>query len=656
VRVEQLFERFPVSAPLAVGTIVFVIIAGLRQIGVFQGAELGTYDVFMRWRPPGHHESPPVVIVEVKESDIQTLKSWPLSDEVLAITLERILSLEPRAIGLDIYRDLPVPPGRERLAQVLRKDQRIVGVYQFPGIQEGVAAPAAIRDTSQVGFNDVIVDPGGIVRRGLLFMSDSRRRSDGSFETFTGYSFALRLALRYLEKDQIFPTPDSANPEYLRIGNTTFRPLEAYDGSYIGMDARGYQFLFDYRDDLENLPRYSFMEFLSGNVNSAHFKDRVVLVGSVAGSVPDLFYTPFSAGLTANQQIPGVTVHAHAVAQLIRFAKGQSAPVGFGSGGVELFWLFIWSVAGAIAGRRVRSLLRITIVGACGAALLVATTFVGFAYGWWIPVVPPLLAWFISGAIITAYLANQELKQRRMLMNLFARHVDPTLADAIWEQRDKFLRGGRPSSTKLTATVMFTDLHGFVHVAEELTPGDLMDWLNDYMEAMMPLVMQRGGVVIRFIGDAIMAAFGLPLARTSEAEIRQDAENAVRCALAMERRLIELNHHLRKRDLPLLGMRVGIYTGSMVGGSIGDSHRLEYNVHGDSVNTAARLEAYDKKSFTPEYATNPCRILIGDTTRAYLDESFSTMDVGEISLRGKDRPVIVYRVSGESTATSPDGE
>lgn len=194
---------------------------------------------------------------------------------------------------------------------------------------------------------------------------------------------------------------------------------------------------------------------------------------------------------------------------------------------------------------------------------------------------------------------------------------------------------------------MFTDLQGFTAISEKLAPQALMDWLNEYMEAMTPLVVNHGGVILRFIGDAIMAAFGVPIARSTDAEIQRDAQNAVRSALDMQRVLIELNARLQSQELPMIGMRIGIFSGCMAAGSIGNAQRLEYNVHGDTVNTAARLESFDKAGFTPDYTSNPCRILIGEGTRKYLNNKFELQDEGELSLKGKQQKVAIYRVTGQ---------
>jgi adenylate cyclase len=201
----------------------------------------------------------------------------------------------------------------------------------------------------------------------------------------------------------------------------------------------------------------------------------------------------------------------------------------------------------------------------------------------------------------------------------------------------------------MIVSVFFTDLVGFTTVSEKVEPQELVSWLSEYMEAMTPHVMDHQGVVLRYIGDAIMAIFGVPLARTTEAEIRQDAAHAVQCALAMEQTLRQLNQRWHERQLPMIGMRIGIFTGPVVAGSIGSVQRLEYNVYGDTVNTASRLESYDKQSFIPDFLHAPCRILIGEVTLRYLDDQYLTQRVGEVTLKGKEQKVTVYRVLGRQS-------
>ena len=179
----------------------------------------------------------------------------------------------------------------------------------------------------------------------------------------------------------------------------------------------------------------------------------------------------------------------------------------------------------------------------------------------------------------------------------------------------------------------------------------MMDWLNEYMEAMATAIMAHQGVVEKYIGDAIMAVFGVPLARTSEEEIRQDARNAVRCALAMRIKMGELNEQWKARGLPVSGMRVGIHTGPLVAGSLGSSERQECTVIGDSVNTASRLESFSLAFAGPESRDtgSRCRIVISEATHLFLGDEFQTREVGNMILKNKNEPVTIYAVITEPT-------
>jgi adenylate cyclase len=157
-------------------------------------------------------------------------------------------------------------------------------------------------------------------------------------------------------------------------------------------------------------------------------------------------------------------------------------------------------------------------------------------------------------------------------------------------------------------------------------------------------VIEHGGVIDKYIGDSIMAIFGVPVPRTTEAEISQDAVNAVKCALAMERSLIELNNRWREQQLPTIGMRIGIFTGPLVAGCLGSVQRLEYTVIGDTVNTASRLESFEKDFFALDCLNSPCRIIIGEATLRRLGPQFKTQRIGEVSLKGKNQKMTVHCV------------
>ena len=171
-----------------------------------------------------------------------------------------------------------------------------------------------------------------------------------------------------------------------------------------------------------------------------------------------------------------------------------------------------------------------------------------------------------------------------------------------------------------------------------------MEWINDYMQSLARHVEACGGFINKYMGDAIMAVFGYPIALTAEADIRRDAFNAVRCATEMRSEILRLNEHWQELGRSAVQMRVGIFSGPTVAGCVGSKDRLEFTVMGDTVNTAARLESFDK-----DYASDDmCRILIGHSTFQLLDGQFSTELVQSIELKGKQEKTTIYRVLGRT--------
>lgn len=604
--------------------------SGLRQVGYLQNLELTAYDLAIRLQPKTPPD-PRIVLVTETETDLQKW-GFPLSDDTLARILERLTASGAQVIGVDKYRDNPVAPGQERLEQVLKANANILWVSKFGGVgMSTILPPQILRGTGRVGFNDLITDPGGIVRRGLLFLDDGQNVS---------YSMPLLLALHYLQSRGITPQPDPAHPEHLRLGNTTIPPFEANDGGYTGADAAGYQFLLDFRGMPAHFPAATVSEVLEGKTPPTFFRDKIVIVGTTARSINDYFYTPFSHNMDDNQRIYGVELFGQVTSQLLRFALDSTPAIRAPGQEIEHAWIWLWCLLGAAAGYFARSLGMFLGATVAGSALIGAAYQLAFTRHMWIPVVPPTLGFLLTAMAVAAYVSSLEKKQRAMLMQIFSRHVSGDVAKTLWEQRDQFLLGNRPKPQQLTATVLFSDIRGFTTISEKLPPKVLMDWLNEYMEAMSATVSQHHGVVNKYIGDAVMALFGVPVARQGIDEISADARRAVGCALAMEQEIERLNQLWATRGLPPVHVRIGIFTGPVVAGSLGGEERLEYTVIGDTVNVASRLESYDK-DFAAE---RTCRILIGESTLHHLREAYQTEAVGTVTLKGKDARIPIHQV------------
>ncbi len=609
------------------------IVIALRLAGLLQSWEWATLDQFFRWRPAQPIQKH-ILIVGINESDIRHVGQWPATDAVLAAMLEKLKAKQPRAIGLDLYRDLPVKPGTPALENVFKSTPNLIGIEKKVADTRGhaVAPPPILSQLGQVGANDVLPDSDGKIRRGLLFLTPE---SESPLP-----SLGLRLALIYLERQGITPTADANG--FMKLGKTVFVPFEENDGGYVGADAGGYQILLNF-NKATPFNRVSMTDVLEDRVPTSWVRDRIVLIGPIAPSLNDFFYTPL---LMSPTQTPGVEIQAHLTSIILSAALEGRPLLQTWLEPLEVLWIFLWSGLGATLTWAVRSqgyknysLLRTAIGLAIAAVGLSVFSYLFFLAHWWIPVVPPLLALNGSATVVLGYITHLERRDRQAVMTIFGRHVSPAIARTIWRNRHQLLKEGRLLARQMTATVLFADLKGFTTIAEQTDPETLMSWLNDYMSAMAGVVRAHGGIVDKFIGDAIMAVFGVPIQRTTTAEIAKDAIAAVRCAQVMALTLKTLNQQWQIQGRPTAAMRVGIATGTVVTGSLGSTQRLDYTTIGDSVNVAARLESYDKS-----IDGDICRILINKETYQHIEEKFSTKFIGEEQLKGRQQPTEIYQV------------
>ncbi|HSF10995.1 MAG TPA: adenylate/guanylate cyclase domain-containing protein [Nitrospirales bacterium] len=638
------------SSAFQIGVItlmVFLGVMGLRWEGFLESAELDAYDWSMRLRPTNTRPPPPITLVSITDQDIRTLGHWPVTDEVLARALDVMTAFHPRAIGVDIYRDLEVPPGRQELDRVLEAHPEILMVMKFGKIEKGgIPGPAMLQGTDRLGFNDVVVDSGGIVRRGLLFLDDG---------TNFYRSFSLLLALQYLQQEKIVPKPAVENSDWLQLGETVIRPFEAHDGGYVEADAQGYQYLLNLERGKNVFPTISLGDILEGNFNPELLQDHIVLVGVIAQGVKDYFYTSQCGTLTVCPPIPGLELHGYMVHQLLRLAKGEGqAPIATFPDSLETAWIGLWVLGGGFIGVRVRGAWRFSLAVLMGLLLLSGVVVSGMMYGTWIPFFPAVIGLVVNAMVVTAWLSNREKQDRALLMSLFSRHVSSEVAQAVWEKRDQFLEKGRLRPQKLVVTTLFTDLEGFTTVAENMEPDTVLDWLNTYMERMVKIITNHGGMVDDYHGDMIKADFGVFRLEQTEANKRQDVNNAVSCAVALEQEMRHLNTQWQQQGLPEVRMRIGMQSGPVVVGSLGSEQRLKFTTIGDSVNVASRLESFQKDSLETWSKDEVCRILIGETTKHYLgDHPWRLKEVGVLTLRGKANRISVYRLFTNTGSPEP---
>jgi adenylate cyclase len=224
---------------------------------------------------------------------------------------------------------------------------------------------------------------------------------------------------------------------------------------------------------------------------------------------------------------------------------------------------------------------------------------------------------------IGSMLVMEDITAEKRVRSTMARYMSKEVADQLLQAGEDVL-GGRDQ----TVSVLFSDVRGFTTIAEAIGARETVAMLNEYFTEMVDVIFENGGILDKYIGDAIMALFGAPFAGPS------DADNALAAANQMLRCLADLNARRAQDGKPPLEVGLGISTGDVIVGNIGSSKRMEYTVIGDNVNLASRLEGANKF-----YGT---RILFSQFTRDRLTRPSLTREIDLIRVKGKDFPVAVH--------------
>lgn len=610
---------------LVAGVITFSVafgVIGLRENSAFKQIELWNYDSLTRYQL-NEPQDRRVVVVEISEADIQRFR-WPFSDRLFAKLINQISVARPAAIGIDKYLDQPVIEGRSELVSAIKNAGNVVNA-KFVAVVEGRSGVDPASDLEKIsthGFVNLYTDKGAIVRRSAV-VGDSG-------------SFAFEIANIYLNK--IHNKQIEFNPTAIQFtaGKQIIPRLTPNYGAYRKEDDSGYQMMIRYRAKPRGFQHIKASDVIDGKISSDQLRDRVVLIGVTAESLKDSFPTPVTSD---GEVMYGVEIHANIVSQLISATLDDRRFIQVWSNDLENIWIVIWVlIGGGIATFIPNAFKNIGLLSLLATAI-VGVSYYAFSQALWLPLFPALLGLISANMLIMAYQLAIQQSERKVLMGLFSRHVSKELADIIWSNREKFLLEGRITGQEVYVTVLFTDMRNFSTAAEAQAPGETLNWLNNYLGTIANEVLAHGGMVDKYIGDAVMAVFGVPIPHSNEVERTRDAQYAVNAALAIAHKLEEMNEVWVAQGLPPVTTGIGINSGLVIAGSLGSSERLEYSVLGDAVNVASRLESFNK-----EVDGGPHHILISEETHRRLDNNFQTEFVGKFALKGKTQETGIYRV------------
>ncbi len=400
------------------------VVIAVKSIGVLQLLEWAALDQFFRLRPFESTESR-IAIVAIGESDISQLGRWPLSDELLAQLLEKIKQQQPTVIGLDLYRNLPVPPGNSKLIEVFASTPNAIGVEKVVGNIDNppVAPPPKLSELGQVAAIDLVVDADGKIRRSLLSLKDPQGQ--------VVMSLGAKLALTYLDARGITLKQINAESGQLQLGRAKFVPLSANQGGYVGADTGGYQILANFRKFRDGFPTVSITNVLAGRVSKNFFRGKIVLIGSTAQSSKDLFYTPFSQN--PGSTMPGVQIHANAASQILSAALDGRPLLKPCPEPLQWLWILVWSGIGTILGRFLRSSMRKILSFILTSSVIFGSAYLLFLGGWWIIVVSPLLALVGSAIISNGYLLWEKLKLSNQRLEEYSLTLEVKVAERTQE-------------------------------------------------------------------------------------------------------------------------------------------------------------------------------------------------------------------------------
>ncbi|MFB2769050.1 CHASE2 domain-containing protein [Pelatocladus sp. BLCC-F211] len=321
----------------------FVIAA--RMSGSLQSLELAAYDTFMRLRPDEPIDER-ILVVGINEKDIQQLKAYPVPDGEIAKLLRTLQSYQPAAIGLDIYRDIPVQPGHKELASVFKEMKNLVGVEKIlPDISGMTVKPPPDFPHEQVGFTDAIYDADGTRRRSLLGASN--------LQDEWRFSLSLNLAKIYLKEKQI-SLGNVTNDQYgMRFGFTKIVRFLSNSGGYISADDQGSQMLINFRSNSNPFRVVSLEQIINNKIKPDWINGKIVVIGMTSPSAKDYAFS--SARKHKNSPwIYGVEINAHITSQLISAVLDKRPFINSLGEFWEYLWIISWAAIGIYLARKFR--------------------------------------------------------------------------------------------------------------------------------------------------------------------------------------------------------------------------------------------------------------------------------------------------------------
>jgi adenylate cyclase len=554
--------------------------------GLLDTPELKSLDLRFRIRGTAVPRAP-IVLVSIDQDSFDELNlPWPWPRTLHATLIRKLANSHAKVIALDILFTEPKADITEdhELAAAINQAGNVVLAAELTevlsdfGPKTTLNLPIPMLRESALGYGPVnlITDADGIIRRarpGLYFQ-------DKIYPSFT-YRIYQAIAVK-----KTIGTGISAEP-----------------------------YLINFRGPPRTYPVVPYYRILRDEVDPDFFRDKIVLIGSFAPSLHDVFPTPFSA----DRPMAGVEIQASLLESflsddpIVPLAGWAHALVFMGLCAVTI-WISL----------RLAPLKAFAVVFSVAGSYAFSCLYLFAQHRIELPMTPSLLGIVLSYGGLTLSSYVQEQRERIRTRAFLNKYVSADVAEELLQERDGLALGGK----RRHITVLFSDLRGFTGISEQLSPEEVVSLLSDYLAQVTRIIWKHGGTVDKFMGDGVMAMFGAPKSHGD------DAMRAVQTGLE----LIELVHSLAPKWREVIGrplkIGVGINSGDAVVGTIGSEIKSDFTAIGDTVNLASRLEALTKEMEVP--------ILVSEFTAAELGDAVPLIPLQRVKVQGREAPLLVY--------------
>lgn len=602
---------------LAIALIFATVTFCIVFFGAFVSANKSAEDILYH-HPNGTTEK--IKIIKIDDRSISTIGNYEDWDrEIYADLVDKLCvsnDIKPAVIGFDIlFGNDYGTESDNRFAEVCKEHGNVVCAFSYvferelTADEEGriKADNLAVIDTvkpypelysvTKHGFANALMDnDDGFIRSSFLYFP-----TEPSPDDIIEFSFNAEVYKAYAAASDILPS----FPNDMEKAVFSFR----YSGG-IG--------------DYENV---SLSDVLDGTIPAEAFDGCIVLVGAYTAGMMDSYYVP----VDHSQQMYGIEIHANVIQAFMDGKFLRNIPKLADALTAALLAGILAFVCSGL------SVAKVVLLCICSAALRLTAGYVLFISGYSADVLAFPIA---SGCIMIFYTAAHYYsanRAKREVERAFKKYVAPQVVNEIAKSGKYELKLGGENRD---IAVLFVDIRGFTPLSESLEPEQVVDILNSYLELTTSCIFRYGGTLDKFVGDATMAVFNAPF-DTDDYVFKavMTAWDIARGGDAIEKEFVE-------RYGKHVGFGVGVNCGPAVVGNIGCEFRMDYTAIGDTVNTAARLEANAPRG----------KVYISDAVYERIKGRISVEDVGDIPLKGKSNGVFVYSVTGINTESNAETE